>query len=107
MNHRYEHMYMILCKQNNQICYYTQGIQLENIPFATSIVLALYKITVRNRKTFQKNILSQFTQFQRAYKLWFKAHKSIHYLRQRETGILQPKVAPRPFVNYYRQTYKQ
>ena len=104
MSHRNEHMYMIVCTCNTQISYYAQGIQLVNIPFATSTVLALYKITYRNRKSFQKNLLGPFTQFQRAYRLWLKAHKSPRYLRQRETGMNH--AAPHRFVNYYRQTYK-
>ena len=102
MSHRNEHMYMIVCSYHGQLSYYAQGIRLENIPFATSIVLALYKITYRNRKSFQKNLLGPFTHFQRAFRAWFRAHKSPRYLRQREIWHQRSD----PFVSYYRQTYK-
>ena len=97
-------MYIIACKSNGLMSYYTQGIHIENIPFERTTVVALFKTTWRNRKLFQKNLLPVFEQFQRACSLWFKAHRSSRYLLQRETGLKGG--APHPFVNYYRQTYK-
>ena len=100
---------MIVCKKNGLFCYYAQGIHLTNIPFETSIVVALQKITWRGQKAFRKNFLPAFEQFQRAYRLWLKAHKNPRYLRQRETGFAVGgwSARPLPFATYYRQTYKK
>ena len=109
MNHRHNHIYMIVCKKNNLLCYYTQGIQIENIPFSSTEVVALFKTTQHNQKVFKKNLLPVFEQFQRAYRDWLKAYKNPKYLRQRETGfaVREWSVHPRHFANYYQQTYRK
>jgi hypothetical protein len=109
MNHRHNHMYMIVCKKNTLLCYYTLGIQLVNIPFERVTVVALQKITWYGQRAFRKNLLPSFEQFQRAYRLWFKAYKNPKYLRQRETGFAVGEWSAHPhhFANYYRQTYKK
>lgn len=105
---RNEHLYMIVCKRNGLFCYYAQGIHLTNIPFETSTVIALQKITWRGQRSFRKNMLPPFEQFQRAYRLWLKAYKNPRYLRRRETGFeARDSAHPLPFATYYRQTYKK
>ena len=104
---RNQHMYMIICKKNGFFCYYAQGIQVTNIPFETSAVIALQKITWRGQQAFRKNMLPSFEQFQRAYRLWLKAYTNPRVLRQREIGFVAGAGAPHLFATYYRQTYKK
>lgn len=82
--------------------YYSPGIQLENIPFATRTVVALERITYHGSQAFRKNFLGAFLQFQKAYRLWFRRAKSIKRIRSRELGL----AGPLSFRQSLRQTYR-
>ena len=87
---RHQSMSMIVCQKYGMLCYYSPGIQLINIPFQHSEIIALHKITWRGKFAFRKNFLGAFLRFQQAWKIWFKKAKSLKRLLQRQIGLVEP-----------------
>jgi hypothetical protein len=63
---------LIYGEKRNSSTYYTNGINLCNIPFDQFISIQLQKVTYYNRKQFVYNLLPSFVKFQKMFRARYK-----------------------------------